>query len=1077
MNKTVKILLFLVMTLSVTLAYEAILKSTGELPKGQNTTQITEKAIPSGPVSIDNNVVVKRAYSAGPSAVTQRSHDPETVPVRDNPVIQDSRFASIISHGSGATGVGGFIFNTGDSAAVWYRPDTECTVDGVQLYFHYESELIGTDVTIVVREVLDVTSTGLEANGVYDFSYYNATTGDFMGDVLYSYTLPLTTSDVYPTMLDIDFDQQVDVAANDFAIQVIGDFGSDGADLMYYAGVGGSGTTYNHGFKYYATGASYCDEGCWVPRLNFIVDAKVDYYGDPPPFITEVEDLPDVYASCDGGPYYATANIVDVGTAEFTGALTSVIFGYNIGGDDIEAELVGTGVGDVFTGEIPSLPVGTTVEYWWKAVDNGDENPAGGVIHETDLRLTPESFTVREYTEGADVLVLDDGPNALDETYAARVADALYELGYSADFWNTKSGGSLTDCELSNYAHLVLIQGLNSEGNLGLGSQLETDVMAFLDNGGNLLFSSADYIYGVTEGTTDGWTTTDAAAYPFLANYLHTAEFWSDANYYGADDGSTDTLYTGVEGNLLTGTFLDPFIAYSPEASNWADEIIPDGDAESIFMVHSTEEEDWVDFGGLMFEGDYKLVFVPWHLEGIDDDAIFGEFLDNTMVWFGVECVPVISAIDGPSGPMFSSDDVTVVATAEDCEGDAFTVDLVYTIGGEATTVAMTDNGDGTFTGTIPGQEGGTTVLYHCVATDAGGSFVTTDVDYFVYAPSADVLFVLNNEMDSGSYPGLYYFYDAYVTESLFVWPDFWESSANGLPTAELLAFYDIVFEITTTADYPFYGALHTYYDGVLSDWLALGNKNYVLAGDETFGIYNMSWGDVDFAEGSFFHNLGVASTLNDINASGISEIATVAGDPISGAMNAAEGGDVVLYDPDYEIGFANWLDGLVPTADGVACFTSGDAAVGVHKTWANGNQTLFLGFDPLSLNDDPYVWWGAKEEGSLKQALDWIIDDSVDELKPLPTTFVLHQNYPNPFNPTTTIAFDVPQVSDVKVTIYNLLGHAVSTIDRSSVAPGQHHVVWNGTNQLGQPVSSGVYFYKIEAADYTATKKMMFLK
>ena len=1045
MKKTVNNILLIALFLSVTFAYEAILKSVSELPKGQTTIESVEKVIQ--PITKNSEQSVERALQ--PIDVNVPERDPETVAMKG--MATNSRFPSVISYGEGSTGLGGFIFNEGDSAAVWFRPDTDCTVDGVQLYFHDESELIGTDVTIVVREVLDVTSDGIDANGVYDFSYHNESPGDFMGATLFEYTFPLTPSDVYPTKLDINFDTSVDVGSADFAIQVVGNMGGDGADLLYYAGVGGAGTSYNHGFKYYATGASYCDEGCWVPRLNFIVDAKVDYYGDPPPFVTEFADLPDVYASCDPGPYFATVNIMDVGTATFTGSLTSVLFIYDDGTGEVSTELIGAGVDDVFIGVIPAMAVGTTVNYWWIAVDNGDENPDGGVQHTVDFTLSPKSFTVQEYTEGADVLVLDDGPNPLDATYAARVGEALYNLGYSIDFWNTKTGGLLTACELSNYENLVVIQGLNSEGNFGVDGELEANVMAFMDNGGNLLFSSADYIYGVAPDASD-WTTADPSTHAFLANYLHVMDFWSDANYFGADYGSTDTLYTGIEDNILSGN-IDTMYVHSPEASNWADEVFPDDDSEAVFNVYSTTDEDFLDAGGVMYEGNYKMAFFPWHLEGIDDDAILYELLDNTMNWFEVNHVPVISAIDGASGTIFTSDDVAITATAADEDGDAFVVNIFSAVDdGEFVETAMTDNGDGTFTATLSGQAGGSSVVYYLVATDDGGSFVTADIGYFVYAPSADVLFVLNNEMNSGGYPGLYYLYDAYVTGSLFYWPDFWDSGSNGLPPAELLVFYDTVIEITTTTDYPFYGALGAYYDVVVADWLALGNKNYVLAGDETFGIYNTSWADVDFEEGSFFHNMGVATTMNDLAAGGVTQLLPIENDVLSGELFTALGADTLLYDPDYEIEFANWLDGVVPTADATVAFTDlAGNAVGVSREWDNGNKTVFLGFDPLSLNGSPYVWWGAKEEGSLKQALNWFgffpennISDEV-----MPESFELHSNYPNPFNPVTTIRFDIPEATNVDLKIYNLLGAEVATLHSGYTTPDTY--TKSGMEQITQ--------------------------
>ncbi len=1082
MKKTVNVALALVFLFSLTaqaIALEAVIKPSGDIVTAQEKSILVSKAGEEHK-AINNNV---------PMMNTLYQTDPELVPVKGKlPDMNGNRFPSTIYYGEGSTGLGGFIFNTGDSAAVWFRPLTECEVTGLQIYFHDETELVGTDVTFQVREVLDTTSTSVPGNGLYDFSYCNATIGDWMGNVLTEYTMPLTGSDLYPTLVDIDFGTPVDVEANDFGIQVVGDFGADGADLLYFGGVGGAGTTYNHGIKYYFTGASYCDEGCWVPRLNFVIYAKVDYYGDPPPFITEVEDLPDVYFSCDPGPYEATAHIEDMGTDIFTGELTSVLFIYDAGTGPDTTELVGTGVDDVFTGTIPSQLVGTDVSYYWVAVDNGDENPdtSAAVQHTTSLELTPLSFSVREYTDGADGLILDDSPNPLDETYATRISDALKLLGYSGDFWNTKSGGVPSACELAYYDHLVIVQGLNSEGNLGVGDLLEADIMAFLDDGGNLLFTSADYIFGITGGA-EGWQTVDPALYAFLADYLHVSDFWSDCNYYPEDTtytmGSKDTMYTGINGNILTGA-IDTFyvdVTLAGETSNWADEVIGDGDAESIFNVYSVDEEDFVDFGGVMYEGVFKTAFVPWHLEGIVESSALDEFLDKTAQWFVWEHVPVVSEVDGPTGPIFTSDDQTIVATVADAEGDPFTVDLVYSIdGGDEVTVAMTATSDTTYTAVIPGQAGGTTVQYYIVATDAGGSFVTDIYEYFIYAPSTDLLFILNNEMDASGYPGMYYLYNG--VGSLWYWPDFWESGVNGLPTAELLAFYDIVIEVTSTNDYPFLAAgapLGVYYNTVVSDWLALGNKNYVLTGDETFGIAELSWANVNYEAGSFFYEMGVDSSLNDINASAVTQLLPVDGDIISGHLYTALGDDTLLYDPGYEIEYANYLDGMVPTADAVVCFTdTAGTAVGVHREWPNGNKTMFLGFDALSLNGAPYVWWSVAWQGPLHQALTWFgLTTGIDNEVTLPQKFALHQNYPNPFNPITNIQFDLKNDVNVDLTIYNLLGQKVITLVNKDMRAGYHSIRWNGTNAFGSPVGSGVYIYQISAGDYSASKKMLFLK
>ncbi|UCC44973.1 MAG: T9SS type A sorting domain-containing protein [Candidatus Zixiibacteriota bacterium] len=94
-----------------------------------------------------------------------------------------------------------------------------------------------------------------------------------------------------------------------------------------------------------------------------------------------------------------------------------------------------------------------------------------------------------------------------------------------------------------------------------------------------------------------------------------------------------------------------------------------------------------------------------------------------------------------------------------------------------------------------------------------------------------------------------------------------------------------------------------------------------------------------------------------------------------------------------------------------------------------------------------------------------------------LPTSFALDQNYPNPFNPIAHISFSLPVASTVNLTVYNLLGQEVKIVVNGEMEPGVHEVTWDGTNGAGDQVSSGIYFYRLEANDFVATKKMMLLK
>jgi hypothetical protein len=94
-----------------------------------------------------------------------------------------------------------------------------------------------------------------------------------------------------------------------------------------------------------------------------------------------------------------------------------------------------------------------------------------------------------------------------------------------------------------------------------------------------------------------------------------------------------------------------------------------------------------------------------------------------------------------------------------------------------------------------------------------------------------------------------------------------------------------------------------------------------------------------------------------------------------------------------------------------------------------------------------------------------------------LPLSFALEPNYPNPFNPQTLIRYSVPVPTHVRVTIYNILGRRVRTLVDENRTAGTHSARWDGTNAQGHRVATGVYFYRIQAGDYTETRKMLMLK
>ena len=93
------------------------------------------------------------------------------------------------------------------------------------------------------------------------------------------------------------------------------------------------------------------------------------------------------------------------------------------------------------------------------------------------------------------------------------------------------------------------------------------------------------------------------------------------------------------------------------------------------------------------------------------------------------------------------------------------------------------------------------------------------------------------------------------------------------------------------------------------------------------------------------------------------------------------------------------------------------------------------------------------------------------------PRFYSLDQNYPNPFNPATTIYFDVAQAGEVQLRIFNSLGQIVRTQENESYEPGRYQVQWDGLDDFGQSLSSGLYLYRLDTHNFSKTRRMTLLK
>jgi len=179
--------------------------------------------------------------------------------------------------------------------------------------------------------------------------------------------------------------------------------------------------------------------------------------------------------------------------------------------------------------------------------------------------------------------------------------------------------------------------------------------------------------------------------------------------------------------------------------------------------------------------------------------------------------------------------------------------------------------------------------------------------------------------------------------------------------------------------------------------------------------------------------------------------------------------------------------DVIVTNADGdtmavLLTDTTGAAKVAIGE-WAILSDTPFgtveeqnpFTFDTKIEDDFGQVTVAVTSDTAV--TIDIIVDAIDGELGNLPKTYVLQQNFPNPFNPVTTIKYQLPKASDVMLKIYNILGQSVISLINERQEAGYKSIIWNGMNESGAKVSTGIYFYVMEAGNFRSIKKMMLLK
>ena len=166
-------------------------------------------------------------------------------------------------------------------------------------------------------------------------------------------------------------------------------------------------------------------------------------------------------------------------------------------------------------------------------------------------------------------------------------------------------------------------------------------------------------------------------------------------------------------------------------------------------------------------------------------------------------------------------------------------------------------------------------------------------------------------------------------------------------------------------------------------------------------------------------------------------------------------------------LGYNVWYDLEARVANNqVSVYLDGQPLSTLQNLPITGNPTRAFAFGTYNANaeyDNAYVY-----------------DDtpaSKETLAFQPETYRLWNNHPNPFNPETTIVYEVPEETAVQLDIYNLLGQPIRTLIAQRHKPGRYRVEWDGRDQAGRAMASGVYFYRLQADRHSDVRKMTLLR
>jgi len=608
----------------------------------------------------------------------------------------------------------------------------------------------------------------------------------------------------------------------------------------------------------------------------------------------------------------------------------------------------------------------------------------------------------------------------------------------------------------------------------------------YLDSGGNLYISGQDLGWDLNEnpGTAENIS--------FFENYLH-------ATWGGDNSGSmgVNGVFGDLIGHDLSFNFYQP--GY-PSGNQYPDHFYPDSQAVTIFEYNNGR------IMGLRFSGDYKLVYTGVGLETFGSNEFSNPATDINDIQRTVlnRILSYLNFIEHEAytdtEDTTSNFDVSINITGD--LTDLSAVNLYYINDGisDFVEVAMADSGQGQYTATIPAPMNSSNIEYYIeIATTyyEWTNPVGAPTNSFLFHAGLDtispvVLSVnsLENRIDrSGSEQILSIVSDNFGVDSVHLnWytsidPTIIHRSPmalNGInwvgdlvyenmPGNTIISYFVEAMDVTNgNIGYSQPLSFTIINSAMLTSW-----ENQDVGGWDTGESWGIQFINADYGYG-MNDSPGGQYENNANNSLTLLEPYDLSG--YNSAYLQFYGGALMF--PDEDFGYVDLSSNGI---DWTTVFTT---------TGFNSMELTNLDVSDY-IADGLYVRFRMTSD-SVNAQQGWFVDDinllvdtiltlsSSPELPALPAKFHIAQNYPNPFNPITTIQYEIPQRSDVQITIYDLLGRKVTTLVTGVQDAGYKSVQWDATD-----IASGMYFYQIRvhdpdevgAGDFVQTKKMILLK